>query len=43
MGYEKLGATLKKLAIKSAASATETRKTKIAVTGQKDETNTYFL
>ena len=40
--YEKLGATLKKLAIKSAASATETGKTKIAVTGQKDETNTYF-
>lgn len=40
--YEKLGATLKELTIKSAASATETGKTKITVTEQKDETNTYF-
>lgn len=40
--YEKLGATLKELTIKSAASATETGKTRITVTGQKDESNTYF-
>ena len=40
--YEKMGATLKELTIKSAASASETGKTKITVTESKDESNTYF-
>ena len=40
--YEKFGTTLKALTIQSAASATDAGKTKITVTEQKDETNTYF-